>query len=227
MLKKADGYGIVNFNGGGYGNTDDLLKLWDTAEDLGDWTIKTSDDNLASKLRSHGYLQGYSGQYTITERGRKEIINAIMFEDHSMEKVSNSNSLKQALPLISGNFMRAANQVIDSKPAKLKPIIVASGPESWEKGLMHHRPLEGSECALFIFASEDTYSFWNNNVSFPIDLTYYGNKGNYLGFGALEAYQQKSIKSAGSTKYVIEAKRGSAGITGDRNLWDIIDLDSL
>lgn len=225
MKKQAQGYGIITFNQG-QGGAGDLVKLWDEAEDLGNWTIRTSNDSLASRLRSQGYLQGYSGEYTITEAGRKEIVNAIMFEDNALESKKVA-AQAPGLFMQSRGFMRCASKTIDAAPEKLKPIIVASRPDTWAKGLMHHRPLETSECALFIFAKEDSHSFWNQNVDFPIDLLYYDAKGRYVGGGSLEAQQRQAVASPANTKYVVEAKRGVSEFTGNRNLWDIIDIESI
>ncbi len=88
----------------------------------------------------------------------------------------------------------------------MKIILIADTENSRMKGLMHHRPLEENECALFDFPYEGKHSFWNKNVNFPISLVFCKKNGSVIDIKYLKAQQKTSVSpNTFDTKYVIEA----------------------
>ena len=82
---------------------------------------------------------------------------------------------------------------------------VAKTPEMLTQGLMHSKPLDINEGALFIFRNTDNHSFWNKNVNYPISLFFMDENFEIKNIGALEANQEKPCRADFPlTKYVLE-----------------------
>lgn len=108
----------------------------------------------------------------------------------------------------------------------MKVILLADTDMKRTRGLMHHRPLEKHECALFDFPREGKHSFWNNNVDFPISLIFCKADGSVVDIKHLDAQQKTGVApDSYDVKYVIEAhkdfpkesgiEKGSAAIIKD------------
>jgi len=55
----------------------------------------------------------------------------------------------------------------------------ASSPETRAQGLMYRSRLVGIQGMLFIFESDDKYTFWMKNMKFPLDIIWI-NKDNII-----------------------------------------------
>jgi uncharacterized membrane protein (UPF0127 family) len=92
------------------------------------------------------------------------------------------------------------------KNRKLKVALVADKSELQQKGLMFHPGLKREECVLFIFDKPNDYSFWNKNVSFPIDIAFFNSKGKLISISNLKENQLNSVGAKDNDiKYVIES----------------------
>ena len=97
----------------------------------------------------------------------------------------------------------------------MKVILVADNDLTRRLGLMHHRPLDKDECAVFCFEREGQHSFWNKNVDFPISLIFCDKNKKVKDIQYLEAQQTNGVypKSYDIT-YVIEAHRDAPNTIG-------------
>ena len=83
--------------------------------------------------------------------------------------------------------------------------LLCNTPETRQKGLMFAAPLKMDECAFFVFNHLDSYSFWNQNVSFPISLLFLDENFEIKDIGHLDAQQERPCRSRYPlTKYVLE-----------------------
>lgn len=100
-----------------------------------------------------------------------------------------------------------------------------------ERGLMHTKPLPDGDCALFVFDRTNDYSFWNQNVSYPIDVAFFDDSARLVHVGKLQAHQTSPIKSGNrGVKYVVETASGwfeKNGVKSGSSLWDLIDMRRL
>lgn len=81
----------------------------------------------------------------------------------------------------------------------------AQTPDSLAKGLMHSKPLEKDECALFIFKHLNNHSFWNKNVDYPICLLFLDENFEIRDIGHLDAHQETPcVGGYPHIKYVVE-----------------------
>ncbi len=108
---------------------------------------------------------------------------------------------------------------------KYKIVLYASNAEKREKGLMFTEPLKNDECALFIFPRPGDYSFWNKNVSYPLDIVFCDQNNKVVAKKYMNAQSTKSCRSNNANiKYVIEFIKGASdAINKDDTL--IIDND--
>jgi len=93
--------------------------------------------------------------------------------------------------------------------------LIADNNITRRMGLMGHKPLEEDECAYFYFKTAGKYSFWNNNVSFPISLIFCNNEGKVKDIQFLEPNQLEGVSSEGyDIHHVIEAHKDAPKIYG-------------
>jgi len=114
---------------------------------------------------------------------------------------------------------------------RLKITLLAINERDREKGLMFSEPLPDDECGLFVFDRPSRQSFWNKNVSFPIDVAFFDMGGSLVHVAQLEANQEQPVNSKDyNVKYVIETRKDWFS---DRNVhigtkfWDLIDITHL
>ena len=94
-------------------------------------------------------------------------------------------------------------------PEKLNLRFIANDDDSRSKGLMHQCPLN-KECALFEFPYLTKTTFWNKNVSFPIDLGFFDQKKRLIDFNHLNSNQEEHVgcRCNKPFRYVLEVPRG-------------------
>jgi uncharacterized membrane protein (UPF0127 family) len=92
-------------------------------------------------------------------------------------------------------------------PEKLNLRFAATDDDSRSKGLMHQCPLS-KECALFEFPHLVKTTFWNKNVSFPIDLGFFDQKKRLVDFNHLNSNQEEHVGCKRPFQYVLEVPRG-------------------
>lgn len=88
----------------------------------------------------------------------------------------------------------------------IKLRLIAKTPQEWQKGLMHSKPLDKNEIALFISETEKDTSrgFWNKNVKYPIYVSFYDKNFKLINTEELAANSTSSVYSKKPYKYVIE-----------------------
>ena len=94
---------------------------------------------------------------------------------------------------------------------KLNLRFIATTPGDRFKGLMNQAPLKGNEGALFVFGQTKLGSFWNKNVSFPIDVGFFDKEGKLINIEHLDAHQRSPVFGNRAYKYVVEAPEGWFG----------------
>jgi uncharacterized membrane protein (UPF0127 family) len=77
-----------------------------------------------------------------------------------------------------------------------------------ERGLQFHKPLLANNAVAFQFSSPKTSSFWNKNVSFPIDVAFFDESKYLINIEQLSAGQVLDVTSSRPYKYVIETRKG-------------------
>jgi len=88
----------------------------------------------------------------------------------------------------------------------LKIRFVANNELSLRLGLMHQKPLDENECALFEFPRTGKHLFWNKNVSFPISLIFCDSNKKIKDIKFLKAHQAETVgPQSYDISYVIEA----------------------
>ena len=100
--------------------------------------------------------------------------------------------------------------------------LVASNPETRERGLMFAEPLQADEAALFVFPCSARYAFWNKNVSFPLSLAFLDDNRRVVDFGELPAHSTVSVAPCEDARYVVEVSQGTFTRLGVRK-GDMID----
>lgn len=73
---------------------------------------------------------------------------------------------------------------------------------------MYQDPLPHNSGILFEFDHKTTTSFWNKNVSFPIDVAFFDEDYYLINVEQLEPNQLMSVTALKPYKYVIETNKG-------------------
>lgn len=94
-------------------------------------------------------------------------------------------------------------------------VLLANDNNSRQKGLMFTEPLKQNEAALFIFPASDVYSFWNKNVSYPIEVWYFDENFILVDIQTLKAEQKESVISKEDAKYIVELPEGASDMLKD------------
>lgn len=97
---------------------------------------------------------------------------------------------------------------LESIQKQLKLRFVATTPQERAQGLMHQEPLAPDEGALFSFDKPIITSFWNKNVSFPIEIGFFDLSKKLIEIRRLNANQEQEIRSKGEVAYALEAPIG-------------------
>lgn len=94
---------------------------------------------------------------------------------------------------------------------------VVDTPRLREKGLSGRSGLDDDEAMLFVFDSDDKWSFWMKEMKFPIDIIWLNNEGvvNYVEYDVKpDAIPHKVYAPPEPARYVIELAAGRAGELG-------------
>jgi hypothetical protein len=81
---------------------------------------------------------------------------------------------------------------------------VATTEEEKQQGLMHQKPLQPNEAALFVYKTPSTSAFWNKNVSFPIDIGFFDENKQLIDIKQLKENQIQPIKCKSPYVYALE-----------------------
>jgi uncharacterized membrane protein (UPF0127 family) len=87
---------------------------------------------------------------------------------------------------------------------------LALTPAQQELGLMHRDHLDADHGMLFIFSDEKLRTFWNHDVSFPLDLVFLDALQKIASIKRLETYSEAIVASDVPAKYAIELNAGTA-----------------
>lgn len=91
---------------------------------------------------------------------------------------------------------------------------IADNESSREKGLMYVESLPQNDGMLFIFETEDIYSFWMKNTLIPLDMIWLDSSRKivYIQNNALPCKEVicKTYTPTGKAKYVLEINAGKA-----------------
>ena len=92
---------------------------------------------------------------------------------------------------------------------------VADTPEKQAQGLMFRRHIRADYCMLFVFAEEETRSFWMKNTLIPLDIIYLNNAGQIVDMHCsvppCRGDPCPSYTSALPARFVVEIRGGLAG----------------
>lgn len=96
----------------------------------------------------------------------------------------------------------------ESLQKQLKLRFVATTPQERAEGLMNQPPLEPNEAALFVYETPAKGTFWNKNVTFPIDIGFFGADKKLIDIGHLEAQQEEQIGCKEEFAFALEVPVG-------------------
>ncbi len=87
---------------------------------------------------------------------------------------------------------------------------VADDPAEQERGLMYRTALAENRGMLFVFAREQTLSFWMKNTLIPLSIAYMDSEGRIDDIQDMKPLDDKPphYVSAEPSKYALEVNRG-------------------
>ena len=83
-----------------------------------------------------------------------------------------------------------------------------------ELGLMHRDHLDSDKGMLFIFPDMQVRTFWNHDVSFPLDLVFLDSSGKIVSIKQMQKFNDLNVSSDVPAKYAIELNEGTAANVG-------------
>lgn len=106
------------------------------------------------------------------------------------------------------DYIKALDKYIKEPTQKFKLRFIADDDATRSKGLMHSRPLQPSEAALFVFDKPGAYGFWNKNVSYPIDIVFMDEDMQVVDIANLQENQLEGVYPKKNCKFVLEIPTG-------------------
>ncbi|MBF2053808.1 MAG: DUF192 domain-containing protein [Candidatus Sericytochromatia bacterium] len=91
--------------------------------------------------------------------------------------------------------------------AELK-VELACTPEAQQRGLMFREALPEDQGMLFVFAEEQTLSFWMKNTSLPLSIAYIDAAGEIIDIQELTPFDETPRPSARPARYALEVNQG-------------------
>ena len=91
---------------------------------------------------------------------------------------------------------------------------LATTESEQELGLMHRDHLDADAGMLFIFPDSAVRTFWNHDVSFPLDLIFLDSSGRIVSIKRMEKFSDLDVSSDVAAKYAIELNAGTAANLG-------------
>lgn len=229
---------ILDKNGNitGYIVRRDNKKLKEVREEKG-LPIKVLN-NMFLKIENNSFISNPSTEYENIEENN--FVNQQMEnpQQGGSQNIPRSIAVKKILTKTAsvkliGLLKTSNNKTVNAEIRKelddrrLKVVMVADNSALQAKGLQFHSGLKNNECALFVFDKPGRYLFWNQHVSFPIDVAFFNSSGKLITICSLEKQQLESVgHEANSTKYVVEANKGwfkNNNINSETNLFDLLD----
>jgi uncharacterized membrane protein (UPF0127 family) len=105
----------------------------------------------------------------------------------------------------------------DGSLAATLAVEIADTPEARTRGLMGRVLSDDMAGMLFVFASAEPQTFWMRNTPSSLDMIFVDADGKVLNIAAYTAPMSDQLySSAGSAKYVVEARAGFAERFGIR-----------
>jgi uncharacterized membrane protein (UPF0127 family) len=83
-----------------------------------------------------------------------------------------------------------------------------------ELGLMHRDHLDADAGMIFIFPDMGVRTFWNHDVSFPLDLVFLDGSGKVVSIKRMEKFSDLDVSSDVPARYAIELNAGTAANLG-------------
>ncbi|MGA3066256.1 MAG: DUF192 domain-containing protein [Tepidisphaeraceae bacterium] len=83
-----------------------------------------------------------------------------------------------------------------------------------ELGLMHRDHLDSDKGMIFIFPDVAIRTFWNHDVSFPLDLIFLDAGGRIVSIKQMQQFSDLDVSSDAAAKYAIELNAGTAAGVG-------------
>lgn len=128
------------------------------------------------------------------------------------------------LVLISGSCMLvhsdepAAQSVPTVSPQQSLPVLrlgdvplqieLACTPEAQQRGLMFRKILPENQGMLFVFAEEQTLSFWMKNTPLPLSIAYINAAGEIVDIQKLQPFDETPRPSVRPAQYALEVNQG-------------------
>jgi uncharacterized membrane protein (UPF0127 family) len=85
---------------------------------------------------------------------------------------------------------------------------IAHTDEQRRRGLMGRKSLADGEGMLFVFETDRILSFWMKDTLIPLSIAFISHDGRILELHDMEPLSTRSIQSARSARYALEAPRG-------------------
>lgn len=98
-------------------------------------------------------------------------------------------------------------QTLQLGAAELK-VELACTPEAQQRGLMFRERLPENQGMLFVFAEEQTLSFWMKNTSLPLSIAYIDAAGEIIEIQELTPFDETPRPSARPARYALEVNQG-------------------
>jgi uncharacterized membrane protein (UPF0127 family) len=85
---------------------------------------------------------------------------------------------------------------------------IARTDEQRRRGLMGRKSLADGEGMLFVFETDRILSFWMKDTLIPLSIAFIAYDGRILEIHDMEAKSLRSVQSARSARYALEAPQG-------------------
>ena len=93
---------------------------------------------------------------------------------------------------------------------------IARTSDQRERGLMFRKSIEDGKGMLFVFATDQTLSFWMKNTLVPLSIAWIGSDGIIKGLADMDAESLDPVSSERSVRYALEVPQGWFGRAGVR-----------
>ena len=104
-----------------------------------------------------------------------------------------------------GQLIRTVDVRVGGIPISVE---IADTPALRELGLMNRDSLPADHGMLFVYADEQTRSFWMRNTKIPLDIAFIDHNGSIVNIEQMEAQTDENTVSAAPATYALEMSLG-------------------
>jgi uncharacterized membrane protein (UPF0127 family) len=84
------------------------------------------------------------------------------------------------------------------------------------RGLMYRTSLEENSGMLFVFTTDDVYSFWMKNTFIPLSIAFIDRQGVIVNIEEMRPHDERLVASKRKVRYALEMNTGWFGKRGIR-----------